>query len=163
MAIFQIDRILLKILETARINLRLQLVQVAEIRVTNSLLRRLLHERESQPVTGFTFEEMTMLPFAPGSSPVITITPQPPGVLLTEAPPVTVSSDPVNYPVSVDPTGLLATINIPATATVGAPPVTLTTSYTNADGRVASSTSQPFGPIVAAVTDVTGFLFAQST
>jgi hypothetical protein len=160
---FDTDRILLKILQVSQINMRLQIVQVAEIRVTNCLLRRLLKEIEPQPVTGFKFEDITMLPFAPGSSPIITITPQPLGVLLTQGAPTTVSSDPVNYPVSVDSTGLIATIDIPTTATVGAPAATLTTSYTNEDGKVATSTSQPFGPIVAAVTDVTGFTFEQTT
>lgn len=133
-------------------------------RETNRLLRRLVKDEEPKPITGFTFtQENPMLPFAPGSSPVITITPLPAGVQLTQAAPTTVSSDPVNYPVSVDATGLIATINIPATATVGAAAATLTTTYTNADGTVATSTSQPFGPIVAAVTDVTGFTFAQTT
>jgi hypothetical protein len=148
--LFPTDRLLDKIL--------------TELREANHLLRRIAREEASKPVTGFTFtQENPMLPFAPGSSPVITITPLPAGVQLTQAAPTTVSSDPVNYPVTVDATGLIATINIPATATVGAPAATLTTSYTNADGTVASSISQPFGPIVAAVTDVTGFTFAQTT
>jgi hypothetical protein len=129
----------------------------------NRLLRRIAKELAPEPVTGFTFtQENPMLPFAPGSSPVITITPLPAGVQLTQAVPTTVSSDPVNYPISVDSTGLIVTIAIPTTATVGAPAATLTTSYTNADGTVATSTSQPFGSIVAAVTDVTGFTFEQT-
>ena len=103
-----------------------------------------------------------MIPFNPGNSPVITITPQPAGVELTQGAPTTVSSDPTNFPVSVDSTGLIATFNLPTTATLGAT-ATLTTSYVNADGTVATSTSQTFGPIVAPVVNVTGFLFEQTT
>jgi len=135
------------------------------------LLEEILHALERieskltpRNITGFTFTENTMplLPIAPGFSPVITATPTPagtvlgPGIVAT-----TTSSDATNAPITVDATGLVSTVNIPTTATVGAT-FTLTTTATNADGTVATTTSQPFTIVAAPPVDVTGFTFAQT-
>lgn len=134
-------------------------------------IRRFRHDLKYPNVTAFTFTQQgdpmaALLPIAPGNSPVITITPLPVGVALDPNQPVpqTISSDPVNAPVTVDSTGLIATIAIPASAVVGTQ-FALKTTYTNADGSVATSSSQVF-TIVAAVPppqDVTGFSFAQTS
>ena len=89
-----------------------------------------------------------MQPIAPGFSPVFTATPQPAGNVLNPAQPVPswTSSDPTNAPVSVDSTGLVATVAIPSTAVVGTA-FTLTVSYTNADGTTATGSFA--GTIVA--------------
>jgi hypothetical protein len=60
-----------------------------------------------------------------------------------------------------DPTGLTATVNIPATETV-TESVTLAWSYTNPDGVVANATAS-FNLVsgVAAAVDVTGGTLAQ--
>ena len=103
-----------------------------------------------------------MLPLAPGFSPVYTATPSPAGTF--PAPgnlPVWTSSDPVNAPVTADSTGLIGTVNIPATA-VGGATFTLTVTYTNADGTVATgSLSQTI--VTAPPSDITSFSIAQTS
>lgn len=106
--------------------------------------------------------DSTMLPIAPGFSPVFTATPLPIGAF--PAPgnlPVWSSSDTVNAPIaSVDPTGLVATVAVPAGASVGAS-FTLGVSYTNADGTVATG-SASFTIVAPPPPDITGFSIAQS-
>ena len=127
---------------------------------------KLLHHFHLHNIVGFTISQtgddnMALLPIAPGFSPVFTATPVPSGTF--PAPgniPTWVSSDTVNAPITVDSTGLIATVAIPTTATVGAA-FTLTVSYTNADGVVATGTTSQ--TIVAAPpSDITGFTIAQS-
>ena len=127
------------------------------------LLRKLVKEEDPNRITGFVIaQENTMLPIAPGFSPVYTATPVPAGTF--PAPgnlPVWTSSDTVNAPVTADPTGLVATVAIPATAEVGAS-FTLTVNYTNADGVVATgSISQSI--VAAPPSDITSFTIAQTT
>ena len=100
-----------------------------------------------------------MLSISPGNSPQFTATPVP-STSAPSTPPTWVSSDTTNAPVSVDPTGLIATVAIPAGATVGAA-FTLTVSYTNADGTVATGTTSQ--TIVAPPSpDITSFDVAQT-
>jgi hypothetical protein len=107
------------------------------------IVERILHivrHLEHPHITSFQIKEITMLPIAPGFSPVYTATPVPAGTF--PAPgnlPVWTSSDTVNAPVTADVTGLVATVAIPATAVVGTV-FTLTITYTNADGTVATGT-----------------------
>src|SRR5216684_2884406 len=84
-----------------------------------------------KPVTGFTIETIgPMNPIIPGSTAVYTATPEPVGAALI-VPPTWISSDTVNAPVTVDATGLIATVSVPATAVPG--PSTLSIIYSNAD------------------------------
>jgi len=105
---------------------------------------------------------MALLPLAPGFSPVFTATPVPAGTF--PAPgnvPAWTSSDTTNAPVTADATGLVGTVAIPASAVVGTS-FTLTVTYTNADGTVATGTFT--GTIVAAPpADITSFTIAQTT
>lgn len=137
-------------------------VVVAEQIASKQLLQQIVdNTNPSRNITSFLFEVTTMLPIAPGFSPVITASPVPVGAVLapgTAA--VSTSSDTTNAPITTDASGLIITVAIPTTAVVGTA-FTLTTTYTNADGVVATSTSQPF-TIVAVVTDITGFTFAQT-
>ena len=117
-----------------------------EVHIELEVLEHILHELRQirhvlTRITHFTIQETTMQPIAPGFSPVFTATPQPAGNVLNPAQPVPswTSSDPTNAPVSVDSTGLVATVAIPSTAVVGTS-FTLSVSYTNADGTVATVT-----------------------
>ena len=95
----------------------------------------------------------------PGNSPVFTATPVP-ATSAPSTPPTWESSDTVNAPVTVDSTGLVATVEIPTTAVVGTG-FTLTVSYTNADGTVATGTTSQ--TIVAPPSpDITSFTIAQT-
>lgn len=80
--------------------------------------------------------EIHMLPIAPGNSPEFTATPVP-ATSVPATPPTWTSSDTTNAPITVDPTGLIATVNIPETAVVGTD-FSLTVSYINPDGTVAT-------------------------
>jgi hypothetical protein len=107
-----------------------------------------------------------MLPIAPGYSPVFTATPLPAGSFLTPgtAVPVMSSSDTTNAPVTVDPTGLIGTVVIPASAVVGTTFV-LTETYTNADGTLATG-SATFTIVAAGGgggSNIAGFTIAQTT
>jgi hypothetical protein len=107
-------------------------------------------------------DPMALLPIAPGNSPQFEVTPTPAGVTTLLAQSAWTSSDTTNAPVTAnasDPTGLSATVNIPATAVVGTS-FTLTWTYTNADGTTAPVTAN--FTIVALVLDVTGGTLVQS-
>ena len=110
-----------------------------------------------------------MLPITPGNSPQFAVTPTFSGASFTtlaSAAAVT-SSDPTNFPValnSTDPTGLTFTAAIPTTATPtgGSEVITVTWTYTNLDGTVATVTGTVTETgIVTAPSDVTGGTFAQ--
>lgn len=103
---------------------------------------------------------MALLPIAPGNSPVFTATPVP-ATSVPSTPPGWTSSDTTNAPITVDPTGLVATVAIPANAVVGTQ-FTLTIHYTNADGSAA--TGETTQTIVApASPDITSFTIEQTT
>jgi hypothetical protein len=119
--------------------------------------------RKPKFITAFEIKESTpMLPIAAGFSPVYTATTVPAGTF--PAPgnvPVWTSSDTVNAPVAADPTGLIGTVAIPATAVVGTT-FSLSVSYTNADGTVATgSLSQTI--VAAPPSDITSFSIAQTS
>lgn len=105
---------------------------------------------------------MALLPIAPGFSPVFTATPVPSTSVPNPAtPPTWTSSDSVNAPITVDPTGLIATAAIPASAVVGTA-FSLSVSYTNADGTVATG-SISLTIVAAPSPDITSFTIAQIT
>lgn len=122
---------------------------------------RLLEALGKTRITGFTVKLQgdNMLSIIPGNSPVFTATPVP-ATSAPSTPPIWKSSDTVNAPVTVDSTGLVATVEIPATAVVGIG-FTLTVSYTNADGTIATGTTSQ--TIVAPPSpDITSFTIAQT-
>ena len=80
---------------------------------------------------------MPLPSLTPGTSAVYTATPVP-ATAVPSTPPTWSSSDPVNAPVTADPTGLIGTVNAPASAVPAT--FTLTISYTNADGSIATGT-----------------------
>ena len=122
---------------------------------------RLLEALGKTRITGFTVKLQgdNTLSIIPGNSPVFTATPVP-ATSAPSTPPIWESSDTVNAPVTVDSTGLVATVEIPATAVVGIG-FTLTVSYTNADGTIATGTTSQ--TIVAPPSpDITSFTIAQT-
>lgn len=130
-------------------------------REVQSLWCHILRIEEEEFVVATSFhptQENTMTPSAPGNSIVVDFTPVPANATLT-TPPTIVSSDNTNAPIVVDPTGLIATVNLPNDAVVGTA-FTLTCSYTNPDGNAATGTFSD--TIVAPVVDVTGFTSAQT-
>lgn len=133
------------------------------------ILKRILHELQEirreikpKPIKHFRIKEFTMLPIAPGFSPVYTATPVPDGTF--PAPgnlPTWTSSDTVNAPITVDATGLVCTVAIPAAAFVGTA-FTLTINYVNSDGTVATgSLSQTI--VAAPPADITSFNIVQTS
>ena len=105
-------------------------------------------------------DSMPLLPIAPGFAPVFTATPVP-STSVPSTPPTWVSSDTTNAPITVDPTGLIATVAIPTSATVGAS-FTLTISYTNADSTVATG-SISLTIVPAPSPDITSFTIEQTS
>jgi hypothetical protein len=142
----------------------------------NRLLEKILHEQRRTvqllecvlallvppPITGFIIAQQgdPMLPIAPGFSPVFTATPVP-ATSVPSTPPTWTSSDTTNAPITVDPTGLIATVAIPASAVVGTA-FTLTVSYTNADATVATG-SISLTIVAAPSPDITSFTIEQTT
>lgn len=122
-------------------------------------LRKITRRLEHPRITHLTLQEIFMTPIAPGSSPVYTATPQPTGSVPATRPTWT-SSDTTNATVTVDATGLIATVAIPATAVVGTS-FTLSVSYTNADGTIATgSLTQTI--VAAASPDIESFVIEQT-
>jgi len=148
------DEILLGILQSLR----------KIVSLLSDILKQL--KRPHHWIEGFLISKqggfnVALVPVAPGFSPVYTATPIPAGAF--PAPgnvPTWTSSDTTNAPVTADSTGLIGTVAIPTTATVGAGFV-LTVSYTNADGTVATgSLSQTI--VAAPSPDITGFTITQT-
>ena len=110
-----------------------------------------------------------MLSITPGNSPQFQVTPTwatPPaaGVTTLAAQAAVTSSDTTNFPVTLnsdDPTGTTFTANLPASAVIpaGGEEITITWTYTNADGTVATVTGTVTEEGI--VDDVTGGTFAQ--
>jgi hypothetical protein len=102
-----------------------------------------------------------MVPFAPGQAPQFQVTVTPTGVAVNPASSVWTVSGAITTVASVDPTGTIATVDIPSTASVGTE-FTLVWTYTNADATTA--TAEYVATIVAAVLptpDITGGVIAQ--
>lgn len=128
------------------------------------LCPHLRHRVQQFIITQTTGEPgMALQSVAPGFNPQYTAATVPVGATLnpTQPVPTWTSSDTTNAPItSVDPTGLIATVGIPASATVGTS-FTLTVSYQNLDGTVATGTlSQTI--VAAPPADVTGFTISQT-
>jgi hypothetical protein len=130
-----------------------------ELRENNHLLHRIIN-RLFNRIDGFVIsQEPPMLSIIPGNSPQFTATPVP-ATSVPSTPPTWTSSDTTNAPITVDATGLIATVALPPTAVVGTS-FTLTVSYTNADGVVATGSITE--TIVAPPSpDITSFTVAQS-
>ena len=137
---FYTDELLLEQLDQGRrTNLLLKEI-LEELRIHTRLLRRILAGEKPPFPTHFTIQETSMVALDPGQSPQLTATPQPAGSSLGSVVPTWTSSDPVNAPVTVDPTGLIATVALSSAIAVGAS-VTLTVSATNpANAQVAEGT-----------------------
>lgn len=111
-------------------------------------------------VTGFSpIQEITMVPLAAGQTATFATTPVPAtSVPNPAALPVWTSSDTVNapvVPVAADATGLSATVTFPATVAAGVS-FSLTITYTNADGTVATQTDS-FVTVAPPSPDITAF------
>lgn len=123
------------------------------------LLRRLLHHSPHNRIDGFVIvRETPMNPITPGTSAIYTAVPVPAGAV-PSTPPTWVSSDPTNAPVTADSTGLIGTVEAVAPTTF-----TLTVSYTNEDGTVATGTVTD--EVVAAtppVNDITSFTVSRTS
>ena len=108
-----------------------------------------------------------MNPIQPGQTVKFLVTPTFSGApfALVGAQASVTSSDPTNFPVSIDltddPTGATFESAIPATAVPvgGSEPVTVTWTYTNTDGTTATVTGTVTE--IGIVDDVTGGTFAQ--
>ncbi len=103
-------------------------------------------------------------PLGPGVSAKFQVTPAPAGVVTVAADTAWSSSDAVNFPAVMDPadaTGCTADVAIPAAETE-TEEVTLTWTYTNADGTkaTASAVFDLVGGVVTPV-DVTGGTIAR--
>ncbi len=109
------------------------------LRVEELILERLDELAHPHTPTHITFKEITMLQPDPGSTLVFTGTLTPAGSAFPSGTTFAVtSSDPTVTP-TVDPTGLIVTIPLPATVTVGE---TLTVTYT-ASGITPSPADSP--------------------
>jgi hypothetical protein len=112
-------------------------------------------------------DAMSLVPIQPGQTPKFLVAPTFSGAPFTTvgAQAAVTSSDPANFPVALDltddPTGLTFEAAIPSTATppAGGEPITVTWTYTNTDGTVATVT----GTVTenGITDDVTGGTFTQ--
>ncbi len=140
------------------------------LEVVERIERRL--EREFNRVLGGVITQqgepgMPLNPIQPGQTVKFLVTPSFSGAPFTTvgAQAAISSSDPVNFPVALDltddPSGLTFEAAIPSTATPvgGSEAVTVTWTYTNVDGTVATV----IGPVteLGIVDDVTGGTFSQ--
>lgn len=127
------------------------------------------HPHNKRKVTGGTFRQIgsPMVPISPGNSPKFQVTPTFSGdpFTLDGSKAAVTSSDPVNFPVSLDaadPEGRTFIAALPADSTIpvgGSEQVTITWTYTNLDGEVATVTGNVTENGI--VDDVTGGTFAQ--
>jgi len=127
------------------------------------LSEKILHLLEHPPLTGFTIRrtDMALTPLDPGAVATFTATPTPAGAVLPAGNvPSWTSSDPT-VTLAVDPTGLIATVTIATTATVGAS-ITLTiTAAALADGTIPTG-SLTFQVGAVPPAEVSGFTITQT-
>ena len=158
-----IERIAEESIELQRESLRYQKLIFHE-------LRAIRHELKPSTLTGGTFRQigtcMGLVAIQPGNTPVFQVTPTFSGAAFTTlaAQAAVTSSDPTNFPVNLvptDPAGLTFEAPIPATAqpTGGSEAITVTWTYTNTDGTVATVSGTVTEEGI--VDDVTGGTFAQ--
>jgi hypothetical protein len=132
-----------------------------ELKHEDELLQEILeNQKHPNTVTGGIIRQVGVFPMIalkPGNSPQFAVTPQPAGVKTLAAQVKVTSADPADVIVlnSADPTGLtfIDTINPAAVEPIT---LTLTWTYTNTDGSVATVTGT-----FSEVTDVTGGTMAQ--
>lgn len=150
-----------------------QLIATEEARKTNRLLHELIciagKDKSHDNVVGGSITRTgdTMNPIAAGNTVKFLVSPTFSGApfTLVGAQAAVTSSDPTNFPVSLDlvgdPTGATFESVIPSTAAPvgGSEAITVTWTYTNADGTVATVTGTVTE--VGIVDDVTGGTFAQ--
>lgn len=113
-------------------------------------------------ITSFQIKESTMQNY-PGGKAVFTATPVPADATVA-TPPTWTSSDTTNAPITVDPTGLICTVDILATATVGTE-VKLAVTGANADGAAVTPgtfTFQIVPPPPPPVIDITSFTITET-
>lgn len=146
-----------------------RLVQQGDVQL--ELLRSILHYIKSSTVTGGSIHQigehhMALVPISPGNSPKFQVTPTFSGAPFTldGAKAQVTSSDTTNFPVALDPSdpeGRTIVAAIPETAQPvgGSEDVTITWTYTNDDGVVATVTGSVTE--LGIVDDVTGGTFAQ--
>ena len=128
------------------------------------------HRRRRHHITAFTcikerhsphhhWRHNHMVPLSAGNTATFATTPIPSNAVPNPAAlPVWTSSDTTNAPVvavATDPTGLSATVTFPATV-LGGVTFSLTITYTNQDGSVASQTNQ-FTTVAPPSPDITAF------
>lgn len=135
-----------------------------EIRLLAHILRELREiKRELQPktfATSISFTETTMLPVEAGNTLVYTGTLTPPGsVLAPDAVPAVASNDPAVTP-TVDATGLIVTVPLPA-GWVENPDTPLAITYTTTSATTSQALSATITP-GAEVVLATGISFAQT-
>jgi hypothetical protein len=115
------------ILETTKENTLLLKEILHRLPPPNRIVRFVI-TRQGDTLMGFPL-------LTPGTSAVYTATPVP-STAVPSTPPTWTSSDTVNAPVTADATGLIGTVDVPSTAVPAT--FTLTVSYTNSDGTVAT-------------------------
>lgn len=123
------------------------------------VLRQMEH-RLFPKVQSFIIRRLDMIALAPGNSPVFTATPVPEGSQVPAGTSPSWTCSDQTFTITLDTTGLVATVAIPATATVGAE-VTLTITITRTDGQVATG-STTFAIVAAPAGEPTSFTIAQT-
>jgi hypothetical protein len=121
-------------------------------------VEKILSLLEFKPfVTSISFKEITMLPTTGGNTLVYTGTLSPVGALFTTETFTVTSNDPAVLP-TVDPTGLIVTVPLPAGwVENAATPLAIT--YTTTAPASLSATITPSAPVVVP----TGIAFVQTT
>jgi len=146
--------------------------QLYELRMLTHEILKLVKHTPHSTVVGGRFQQSgdPMLPITPGNSPQFSIVPTFSGAAFTTLASAAsvVSSDSLNFPITLDPgdsTGLNMTAAIPAGAVLpgGSETITVTWTYVNVDGSVATvvGTVTETGIVVSA-SNVTGGTFQQT-
>ncbi len=145
--------------------------QLYELRMLVHEILKFVSPFPPSTVTGGIISQTgdTMLSITPGNSPQFAITPTFSGAAFTTLASAAsvVSSDPVNFPITLDasdPTGLNMTAVIPTTATPtgGSEAITVTWTYVNVDGSVATVVGTVTETGIVPASNVTGGSFAQT-